>query len=111
MYDAIWVVREQTRCSATSSARIRNCAYSKNDTPRSSPWLGEEHQGKGLVTAACLALVDHAFGDLGLNRMVISCATENEKSCAIPERLGFRQRAFSARLSGSTITSLIMWFT
>jgi ribosomal-protein-serine acetyltransferase len=54
-------------------------------------WLGEEYQGKGLVTAACRALVDHAFGELGLNRVVISCATENEKSCAIPERLGFRR--------------------
>src|ERR671911_609539 len=54
-------------------------------------WLGEEYQGKGLVTAACRALVEHAFGELGLNRVVISCATENEKSCAIPERLGFRR--------------------
>ena len=54
-------------------------------------WLGEEYQGKGLVTAACRALVEHAFGELGLNRVVILCATENEKSCAIPERLGFRR--------------------
>ena len=54
-------------------------------------WLGEEYQGKGLVTAACRALVEHAFGELGLNRVVISCAPENEKSCAIPERLGFRR--------------------
>ena len=54
-------------------------------------WLGEEYQGKGLVTAACRALVDHAFLELGLNRVVILCATENKKSCAIPERLGFRR--------------------
>ena len=54
-------------------------------------WLGKEYQGKGLMTAACRALVDHAFGELGLNRVSIACATENKKSCAIPERLGFRQ--------------------
>ena len=54
-------------------------------------WLGEEHQGKGLMTAACRALVDYAFGELGLNRVVISCATENKKRCAIPERLSFRR--------------------
>ena len=54
-------------------------------------WLGEEYQGKGLVTAACRALAEHAFFELGLNRVVISCATENETSCAIPERLGFRR--------------------
>ena len=54
-------------------------------------WLGEEYQGKGLVTAACRALVEHAFGELDLNRVVIPCAPENENSCAIPERLGFRR--------------------
>jgi ribosomal-protein-serine acetyltransferase len=54
-------------------------------------WLGEEYQGKGLATAACRALVDHAFGELGLNRVSIACAIENKKSCAIPERLGFRR--------------------
>lgn len=54
-------------------------------------WLGEAFQGRGLMTAACRALVDHAFGELGLNRISVVCATENNKSCAIPERLGFRQ--------------------
>ena len=54
-------------------------------------WLGKEFQGRGLATAACRALVDHAFEDLGLNRVSIACATENKRSCAIPERLGFRR--------------------
>lgn len=54
-------------------------------------WLGEEFEGKGLMTEACRALVDHAFGELGLNRLSISCAVENTKSRAIPERLGFQQ--------------------
>jgi len=63
----------------------------QNRTTELGYWLGEEYQGKGLVTAACRALVEHAFLELGLNRVVISCATENKKSCAIPERLGFRR--------------------
>jgi ribosomal-protein-serine acetyltransferase len=63
----------------------------ENRTTEVGYWLGEEQQGKGLVTAACRALVDHAFGELGLNRVVIWCATQNKKSCAIPERLGFRR--------------------
>lgn len=53
-------------------------------------WLGEEFEGRGIVTAACRALVDHAFEELDLNRVVIACATGNRKSRAIPERLGFR---------------------
>lgn len=54
-------------------------------------WLAAGHQGKGVVTRACRTMVDHAFHELGLNRVVIRCATGNTKSCAIPQRLGFKQ--------------------
>jgi ribosomal-protein-serine acetyltransferase len=52
-------------------------------------WLAAGYQGKGLMTGACRVLVDHAFDELGLNRVEIRCATGNRKSRAIPERLGF----------------------
>jgi ribosomal-protein-serine acetyltransferase len=52
-------------------------------------WVGKEYQGKGLVTKACIALIDYAFNELRLNRIEIRCATGNKKSCDIPERLGF----------------------
>ena len=52
-------------------------------------WVGEEFQGRGLVTAATLALVSDAFDQAQLNRVEIRCATGNEKSRAIPARLGF----------------------
>jgi ribosomal-protein-serine acetyltransferase len=52
-------------------------------------WLAEEYQGKGIMTKATQALVDHAFKTLYLNRIEIQCGTENTKSSAIPERLGF----------------------
>lgn len=52
-------------------------------------WLAERHQGQGLITRACAALLDHLFGELGLNCVEIACAAENHRSRAIPERLGF----------------------
>jgi ribosomal-protein-serine acetyltransferase len=52
-------------------------------------WLGEQFQGKGIMTAACRALVNHAFHEFKLHRVEIKCATGNTKSCAIPERLLF----------------------
>ncbi len=52
-------------------------------------WLGEHHQGKGLMTAACRAAMAYCFDELGLNRIEIRAATGNVKSQAIPERLGF----------------------
>lgn len=52
-------------------------------------WLGASFEGRGLMTHACKALVDHAFGSWQLNRVEIRCATGNVKSRGIPKRLGF----------------------
>jgi len=52
-------------------------------------WLDAAHQGKGIMTESCRAIVDHDFTELQLHRIVIRCATENRRSRAIPERLGF----------------------
>jgi ribosomal-protein-serine acetyltransferase len=54
-------------------------------------WLGQRFQGKGIMTRACQALVDHAFFELGLNRVEIRCGVSNKRSRAIPERLGFER--------------------
>lgn len=58
-------------------------------------WLGREHQGKGIMTASVRALVEHGFRELGLNRQAIAAAVENQRSRAIPERLGFRLEGIS----------------
>lgn len=52
-------------------------------------WIGASYRGKGLMTRACEALVDYGFRELNLNRIVIWVATDNRRSLAIPERLGF----------------------
>lgn len=52
-------------------------------------WLGADFEGRGLMSLAARAFVDHAFVELGLHRMEIRCATLNSRSRGIPERLGF----------------------
>jgi ribosomal-protein-serine acetyltransferase len=52
-------------------------------------WIGREHEGSGLVTRACAAMIDLAFGELGVHRIVIRAGVDNVRSRAIPERLGF----------------------
>ncbi|MGN6258204.1 MAG: GNAT family N-acetyltransferase [Solirubrobacterales bacterium] len=56
-------------------------------------WLAEHAQGRGLMTTAVRALVDHAFDEWELHRIEIHCAPANRRSRAIPERLGFREEA------------------
>jgi len=52
-------------------------------------WLGEAYSGKGVMTQAVAALLAIGFGQYKLNKIEIYCATENTKSRAVPERLGF----------------------
>jgi ribosomal-protein-serine acetyltransferase len=52
-------------------------------------WIRSRYEGRGLVTRACEALIDHAFDTIGLHRVVIRAGVENTRSRAIPERLGF----------------------
>ncbi len=54
-------------------------------------WIAAEHEGRGLVTRACRALIDYAFGEAGIHRVVIRAAPGNVRSRAIPERLGFTE--------------------
>jgi ribosomal-protein-serine acetyltransferase len=56
-------------------------------------WLAADAQGRGLMTAAVAALLDYAFFEWDLHRVIIEVVIGNERSRAIPERLGFRQEA------------------
>lgn len=58
-------------------------------------WLAEHLQGQGIMTRACRAHIEHAFGALNLHRIEIRCAVGNTKSRAIPERLGFRSEGIA----------------
>ena len=52
-------------------------------------WLSENFQKKGIVTQSTKMLIDYAFDELKLNRIVIQCAVGNQPSINIPKRLGF----------------------
>lgn len=54
-------------------------------------WLSSEHQGNGVMTKSCKAIIDYIFWDLQLNRVEIRAAVENRKSRSVPERLGFKE--------------------
>ncbi|MEP7256212.1 MAG: GNAT family protein [Ferruginibacter sp.] len=54
-------------------------------------WLADGLQGRGIVTKCCKALINYGFTDLDLNRIEIKCATRNDKSRTIAEKLKFKQ--------------------
>jgi ribosomal-protein-serine acetyltransferase len=54
-------------------------------------WLAADQEGRGTMTKAVRALVDHAFDGWALARVEIRAAVENARSRAVAERLGFRE--------------------
>lgn len=52
-------------------------------------WIDAAHEGKGIVTAACRAIVTEGFRTYNLHRIEIRCATWNHRSSAVPRRLDF----------------------
>lgn len=51
-------------------------------------WLEPGAERRGLITAACRALLDWAFVTRGLHRAEWHCRADNERSSAVAERLG-----------------------
>ncbi len=58
-------------------------------------WMGEKYAGKGLMTKAARALLRHAFLEMGLHRVEAACATDNERSRRLLERLGFQREGYA----------------
>ncbi|PSK67408.1 putative ribosomal N-acetyltransferase YdaF [Micromonospora sp. MH33] len=54
-------------------------------------WLDAGHVGRGLVARAVTAVLDHAFGPLGLERVALPTTVDNTRSRSVAERLGFTQ--------------------
>ena len=53
--------------------------------------FARENQGKGYATEAVSALLDYAFGTLGLHRVCAFVICENVRSVALLERIGMRR--------------------
>ncbi|QDP84271.1 GNAT family N-acetyltransferase [Chryseobacterium sp. SNU WT5] len=52
-------------------------------------WLIKDAEGQGIISKCCKKLIDYGFNELGLNRIEIKCASENNRSQAIPQRFNF----------------------
>ncbi len=57
--------------------------------------LDAERQGRGLMAEGLEAVVDHAFEELDLHRLMANYRPENERSGRVLERLGFVREGFA----------------
>jgi RimJ/RimL family protein N-acetyltransferase len=56
-------------------------------------WMRSSDTGKGYVREAVTALTRVGFGELGLRRMVITCASTNDRSRRVAEACGYHHEA------------------
>jgi len=85
------LMHEGTTCGLISLIAIlhrhRSLTY---DRAELAYWLGSAWRGRGLMTEAGRAVIDHAFGALGIHRLVVGHFAVNDDSRRLIERLGFR---------------------
>lgn len=56
-------------------------------------WINSNFEGKGIMTECVKASIEYGFKELDLNKIVITCNSENSKSASIPKRFGFTNEA------------------
>jgi ribosomal-protein-serine acetyltransferase len=56
--------------------------------------LSENLQGRGIITRCCRALIEKAYAETEMHRIMIRAARDKAASRAVPERLGFSFEGF-----------------
>ena len=64
--------------------------HARNNKSSIGYWLDKNFYGKGIMTKSVGAILNYAFNELRVNRIVIEAAVGNVKSKAVAERLGFK---------------------
>lgn len=67
------------------------CSYERRDDdhPELGYWLGEPYWGKGYMSEAVKAAVDHFFGVAKHERLISGCRLQNLASRRVLEKVGF----------------------
>jgi len=74
-------------------------------------WIGRDHEGQGYVTETAAALTRAAFELYGAVRVEIKCDPANNRSAAIPARLGYQLEGVlrSDRLERDIARDTMLW--
>lgn len=82
-------VRGNGQWRLAGSVSLRISYYSRSG--EIGYWIDGGYEGTGLVSKAVAAILDEAFGPLGLDRVTLHTDAANERSRALARRLGFTE--------------------
>ena len=60
-------------------------------------WVGRRYWGRKIATEAGFSVLDFAFNELGLNKVVAECLEQNPASARVLENLGMAREGFLSR--------------
>ena len=84
-------LRKDGQWHLAGAASLRINSYSRSG--EIGYWIDGDYEGRGLITKTVAALLDHAFGPLGIDRVTLHTDPANERSRAVARRLGFVEEA------------------
>jgi len=64
--------------------------WSQPETPELGYWLGVDHWRKGIATEAARAVIDYAFDEFAIERLIAGARVVNPASRHILEKCGFQ---------------------
>ena len=82
-------IRENGHWRLAGSVSLRISPYSQSG--EIGYWIDGGYEGRGLASKAVAAVLDQAFGPLGLDRVALHTDTANQRSRALARRLGFTE--------------------
>lgn len=74
---------------------LTNIRYGASRAATVGYWIGAPYLRQGYGRAALLAVLEHAFETMGLNRVEAACQPENAASISLLENVGFRQEGLA----------------
>jgi ribosomal-protein-serine acetyltransferase len=84
-------VRKDGQWHVAGAASLRINGYDRSG--EIGYWIDAGYEGQGLITKTVAALLDQAFGPLGMERVTLHTDPANERSRAVARRLGFVEEA------------------
>lgn len=93
---AFFVVRAADR-ALLGGVTLSNVRRGVTQTAAVGYWIGQPYVRQGYTSEALAAVLQHAYEDLGLNRVEAACMPANRASIGVLERAGFRREGLARR--------------
>ncbi len=85
-----WLAKQGFACGIFYQDKLCGCVGLYSDKSIGY-WLDEDYQGQNIAFLCVKKLIDEVFRYYGVDKLIITCDIDNDRSRNIPLRLGFTE--------------------